>query len=185
VPMLSFSQARFPLAASAVQRKPGGGRRHDLTLTSGHALTLGGMPEVDASLSIGEVAERTGLSVHTLRFYEREGMLTQPVRRGPGGRRVYDEWDVEWLTMCTRLRASGMPLTAIRRYAELIRQGAGNESERLAVLREHQQRIVAQIVELTACLDLISYKVRVYEDHLAEGTAHHLWTSRTEAEEQV
>jgi DNA-binding transcriptional MerR regulator len=83
------------------------------------------MPEVTTSLSIGQVAERTGLSVHTLRFYEREGILTDPVRRGLNGHRLYSEDDVEWLSICTRFRASGMPLTAIRRYVDLVRQGPG------------------------------------------------------------
>lgn len=120
------------------------------------------------TLSIGQVAERTGLSVHTLRFYEREGILASPVRRGPGGRRVYDEDDVYWLNLCVILRTSGMPVPAIRRYTELVRQGAGNERERLALLREHQDRVTAQMAELTKCLDLITYKVHVYEDAIAE-----------------
>ncbi len=134
------------------------------------------MPEIAPGLSIGQVAERTGLSVHALRFYEREGMLAHPVRRGPGGRRVYGEQDVEWLAVCTRLRDSGMPLAAIRRYAELVRQGPGNERDRLTLLRQHQQHVTSRIGQLTECLDLISYKVRVYEDHLAQGTASQLWT---------
>ena len=130
---------------------------------------LDGMSEAATSLSIGQVAERTGLSVHALRFYEREGILANPVRRGPGGRRFYDEDDVEWLNLCIILRASGMPLPAIRRYTELVREGDGNEKERLTLLRGHQQQVNAQIAELTKSLDLINFKVGVYEDILAEG----------------
>src|ERR1700736_2158234 len=100
------------------------------------------MAEGAPSLSIGEVAERTGLSVHALRFYEREGIFANPVRRGPGGRRVYSEDDVEWLTLCIILRASGMPLPAIRRYTDLVRQGAGNEEQRLTLLREHHEQVI-------------------------------------------
>jgi DNA-binding transcriptional MerR regulator len=135
------------------------------------------MPEIAPGLSIGQVAERTGLSVHALRFYEREGILAHPVRRGPGGRRVYSEQDAEWLAVCTSLRASGMPLAAIRRYAHLVRQGSGNEKDRLTLLRQHQQHVTSRIAQLTECLDLISYKVRVYEDHLAQGTAGQLWSA--------
>jgi DNA-binding transcriptional MerR regulator len=135
------------------------------------------MSEVAMSLSIGQVAERTGLSVHALRFYERAGVLASPVRRGPGGRRIYDEWDLEWLTLCTRLRASGMPLDAIRRYADLVRQGAGNEEGRLTLLRQHQERVTAQISELSACLELIGYKVRLYEERLAQDSADPLLES--------
>jgi DNA-binding transcriptional MerR regulator len=131
----------------------------------------------EVALSIGQVAEQTGLSVHALRFYERAGILANPVRRGSGGRRAYSEDDVEWLDICIKLRASGMPLTAIRRYADLVRQGPGNEKDRLTLLRDHQEHVITQIHELTKCLDLISYKVGVYEESLAQGTADRLWTA--------
>jgi DNA-binding transcriptional MerR regulator len=117
-------------------------------------------------LSIGEVAERTGLSVHTLRFYERQGLLASPIQRDLGGRRVYRQDDVDWLTVCVILRASGMPLPAMRRYTDLVRAGAGNEPERLALLREHRERVVDQMNQLRKCLDLINFKVGVYEDVL-------------------
>ncbi|WP_326819564.1 MerR family transcriptional regulator [Streptosporangium sp. NBC_01639] len=132
------------------------------------------MPEVEQDLSIGQVAERTGLSVHTLRFYEREGILANPVSRGPGGRRCYSEDDVEWLRLCILLRASGMPLPAIRQYTDLVRRGSGTEEERLALLRRHQEHVNAQIDRLTQCLDLIAFKVRVYEDHLEHGPVEHM-----------
>jgi DNA-binding transcriptional MerR regulator len=134
------------------------------------------MPEGTPELSIGQVVERTGLSVHTLRFYEREGLLIGPVRRNSSGRRVYREQDVEWLANCTKFRASGMPLATIRRFAELVRSGPGNEAARLDLLRRHQQQVVGRIRELTECLDLISHKVEVYEEHLSNGTARGLWS---------
>jgi|SRR5690606_4580076 len=128
------------------------------------------------TLSIGEVAERTGLSVHALRFYEREGLFVGPVRRDSSGRRVYTEDDLEWIILCTKFRASGMPLTAIREYVDLVRAGPGNEKERLDLLRAHQEAVTAQIAELTESLRMITHKVNVYEAHLAEGTADRLWT---------
>jgi DNA-binding transcriptional MerR regulator len=130
---------------------------------------LARMSEVAPSLSIGQVAERTGLSVHALRFYEREGIFANPVRRAPGGRRLYTEDDVDWLTVCIILRASGMPIPVIRRYTELVRQGTGNEKERLGIMHTHHDRVKAQIARLTECLDLISFKVGVYEDIVADG----------------
>ncbi|HLU71560.1 MAG TPA: MerR family transcriptional regulator [Nonomuraea sp.] len=117
-------------------------------------------------LTIGEIAERTGLSVHTLRFYEREGVLVRPVARDAGGRRLYTEGDVDWLETCVLLRASGMPLPDIRRYAELIRQGAGTTRERLELMRAHRDRVLVRIEELNRALDLITFKVGVYEDRL-------------------
>jgi DNA-binding transcriptional MerR regulator len=126
------------------------------------------MSEAVPELSIGQVAVRTGLSVHALRFYEREGIFVGTVRRGPDGRRLYTEDDIGWLTVCIVLRASGMPIPVIRRYTELVREGTGNEKERLAIMRGHREEVTAQIARLTESLDLINYKVAIYEDHLAE-----------------
>ncbi|HET6296567.1 MAG TPA: MerR family transcriptional regulator [Kribbella sp.] len=126
-------------------------------------------------LSIGQVAERTGLSVHALRFYEREGILADPVRRESNGRRIYTEDDVDWLQMCVRFRSSGMPLETIRRYTDLVRQGPGNERDRLALLQSHQQHIRTQLEELTECLNVITYKVDYYSEAVASGTAEGLW----------
>lgn len=131
--------------------------------------------------SIGEVAERTGLSVHTLRFYEAEGILVDTVEREAGGRRRYRDDDIEWLMICTNLRASGMPIPEIRRYADLVRQGRGNEAERLEIMRLHRAEVTAQIARLTACLDLISYKVAIYEDRLNNGATGRLWVEECAA----
>lgn len=137
-----------------------------------------------AGLSIGEVAERTGLSVHALRFYEREGIFANPVRRDLNGHRIYTEEDLEWLDTCSSLRASGMPLAGIRRYAELVRQGSGNEKERLSLLRQHRELVNRQIAELGRCLDLISWKVRAYEDRLAQGTASDVGRTPSESDNE-
>jgi DNA-binding transcriptional MerR regulator len=125
----------------------------------------------EPALSIGDVARETGLSVHALRFYEREGALISQPTRGTGGHRRYTAQDVHWLRICTKLRASGMPLASIRRLAELGREGPGNEQERLALLREHQRRVEHQLAELEECLRVINRKVGVYEQHLADGSA--------------
>ncbi|MFF9428463.1 MerR family transcriptional regulator [Streptomyces sp. NPDC004288] len=130
-------------------------------------------------MSIGEVAERTGLSVHALRFYEREGLLVGPVRRTSGGRRRYTTVDVEWLQICVRLRESGMPLADLKRFAELVRQGQGNEAERLRLLDAHRQRVEEQIQALEECRSLITWKVAVYAEHLARGEAEGLWAPTT------
>lgn len=129
------------------------------------------MAEITTSLGIGQVAEQTGLSVHALRFYEREGLFVHPVQRGPGGRRVYSKDDVDWLTVCIILRASGMPLPMLRRYADLVREGSGNEGERLSLMREHSEHVTTQIGRLTESLDLIRFKVGVYEDLVDRGSA--------------
>ncbi|WP_433317362.1 MerR family transcriptional regulator [Micromonospora sp. CA-269861] len=129
----------------------------------------------DRGLSIGQVAQRTGLSVHTLRLYEREGLLASEVRRDGSGRRVYSAWDVEWLANCVKFRATGMPLATIGRLAQLVREGSGNEAERLTLLREHQFRITEQLTRLHDCLELINVKVASYEHHLAVGASGDPW----------
>jgi len=85
------------------------------------------------------------------------------------------ERDLEWLDLCIKLRSSGMPLAAIRRYAELVREGPGNEKERLDILRQHQQRVTAQIAALTMCLQMISFKVNLYQNSLTADTSDPIW----------
>ncbi|QIB46825.1 MerR family transcriptional regulator [Streptomyces aureoverticillatus] len=128
-----------------------------------------------AGLSIGEVADATGLSVHALRFFEREELFLRPIPRTGGGRRVYAAADVEWLALCNRLRASGMPIAELKRFAGLVRSGPGNEAERLALLQEHERAVRARIEELDASLEIIHGKVLAYEKHVREGTAAGVW----------
>ena len=113
-------------------------------------------------LSIAEVAERTGLTAHTLRYYERDGLMLGVGRNG-SGHRAYTEGDLGWITLITRLRSTGMPIREIRRYAEMVRSGAGNESARLALLRAHRDRVRAQLAETAAHLEAIEFKVDYYE----------------------
>jgi DNA-binding transcriptional MerR regulator len=134
---------------------------------------------LEQELSIGDVARRTGLSVHALRFYEREGlMLTQHVARGTSGHRRYSEQDVYWLQICIKLRRSEMPLAKIRELAELVREGPGNEEQRLELLREQQRRVEEQLAELEECLRIITRKVGVYEQHLADGSGQDLLAAK-------
>jgi DNA-binding transcriptional MerR regulator len=127
------------------------------------------------AMTIGQVAQRTGLSVHTLRLYERAGVLAGDVGRDTAGRRVYQPWDVEWLRNCVLFRATGMPLATIAQLARLVREGPGNEHERLALLRAHQHRIAQQLAQLRACQDLIDNKVTAYEAHLAAQAPGDPW----------
>lgn len=128
-----------------------------------------------AGLSIAEAARRTGVSAHTLRYYERAGLVVSPVDRTAGGRRRYQQLDLDWITVCTKLRATGMPIKAIRRYAELISAGTGNEQERLALMQAHRAEVTAKLAELQENLKLIDHKISVYRGRLAAGDADQLW----------
>ena len=135
-----------------------------------------------AGLSIAEAARRTGVSVHTLRYYERAGLVVTPVDRTHGGRRRYRQLDLKWIKICTKLRATGMPIKSIRRYAELVSAGPGNEKERLDLLENHRAEVLAKLAELQENLELIDHKIDVYRGHLAAGDADQLWAPNYRAE---
>jgi DNA-binding transcriptional MerR regulator len=128
-----------------------------------------------AGLSIAEAARRTGVSVHTLRYYERAGLVVTPVDRTHSGRRRYQQQDLNWITVCTRMRATGMPIKTIRRYAQLVSAGPGNEQERLALMETHRADVTAKLTELQENLKLIDHKIDVYRGRLAAGDADRLW----------
>ncbi|MER7794406.1 MerR family transcriptional regulator [Streptomyces sp. NPDC097640] len=126
-------------------------------------------------VSIAEGARRTGVSVHTLRYYERAGLVISPVDRTSGGRRRYRELDLKWIVICTKLRATGMPIRGIRQYAELVAAGPGNEAERLALLEAHRADVLAKLAETQENLKIIDRKIDVYRGSLAAGDADRLW----------
>jgi len=132
-------------------------------------------PDPQAGLSIAEAARRTGVSVHTLRYYERAGLVVTAVDRTTSGRRRYHQLDLDWIVICTRLRATGMPIRTIRRYAELVSAGPGNEQERLVLLEAHRAEVTARLARTREHLKLIDHKIDVYRGRLAAGDADRLW----------
>jgi DNA-binding transcriptional MerR regulator len=133
-------------------------------------------------LSIAEAARRTGVSVHTLRYYERAGLVVSTVDRTAGGRRRYQQLDLDWITICTRLRATGMPIKTIRRYAQLVSAGPGNEQERLSLLEAHRTDVIAKLAEVQENLTLIDHKIDVYRGRLVAGDADQLWAPNRRAD---
>lgn len=113
------------------------------------------------TLTIQEVADKTGLSAHTLRYYERIGLL-EPVARAGSGHRRYDEHDLEWVVLLTRLRATGMPIAEMQRFATLVRQGNISISERCILLEAHRRRLEADLHEIQATLTLLDGKLEHY-----------------------
>jgi len=123
------------------------------------ALTVG------TDMTVAEAANETGVSAHTLRYYERAGLLP-PVERNGSGHRRFTVEDVEWVVMITRLRSTGMPIRLIREYAELVWAGEGNERERLAILEAHGEQVVERLAEIERNLELVDYKIGLYRDRL-------------------
>lgn len=121
-------------------------------------------------LTIAEAAERLGLTPDTLRYYEKDGLLLAPVPRAASGHRRYGPDELRWVELVTRLRSTGMAIRDVRRYADLVRAGAGNEAERLELLREHRRTVLAQLAEVQAHLGAIDYKIGLYTDTI-EGAA--------------
>ena len=122
--------------------------------------------ETSTELTIAEAAAEAGVSVHTLRYYERAGLLT-PIERNGSGHRRFSPEDLEWIVVCTRLRATGMPIRRIRQYADLVRAGDGNEAERLALLEAHREEVRERLREVRRHLELIDYKIDLYTERLA------------------
>lgn len=124
------------------------------------------------AMSISDVAERTGLTTHTLRYYEREGLMLTPVGRASSTHRRYTEADVTWVTFLTKLRSTAMPIATMREYVVLARQGERTEAERLELLLRHRIAVVRQLEEMTASLAAIDYKIDLYRRNagrVAEG----------------
>jgi DNA-binding transcriptional MerR regulator len=94
-------------------------------------------------LPIAEVAQRTGLSKDTLRYYEKAG-LVEAVERSSGGQRRYATADLDWLAFLLRLRATGMPIADMQRFAELRKQGDASIAERLALLSRHLATVLLE-----------------------------------------
>jgi len=117
---------------------------------------------LELGLTIADAARASGVSVHTLRYYERAGLIGD-VDRASSGHRRYSEADMAWVETIRCLRATGMPIARIRRYAELVWTG-GNERERLALLEEHREAVRAQLAEVQGHLAFVERKIATYEE---------------------
>jgi DNA-binding transcriptional MerR regulator len=119
-------------------------------------------------ITIEDAAARTGLSRHTLRYYERIGLLG-PVARSESGHRRYTEEDLGWIEFLTLLRETGMPIRDMHRFVELTRAGDATIAERVGLLRGHRDELIAQLDLLRRHLRAIERKIGVYTEMLAES----------------
>jgi DNA-binding transcriptional MerR regulator len=122
---------------------------------------------IAGGLGISDAARVTGVSAHTLRYYERAGLMLDRVGRASSSHRRYSDDEIRWVVLLTKLRSTGMPIRRMREYADLVRDGDGNEAERLALLEAHRAAVLEQLEAMRSNLEAIDYKIALYRDRLA------------------
>jgi DNA-binding transcriptional MerR regulator len=115
----------------------------------------------DSGFTIRSMAERCGMTAHTLRYYERVGLI-QPVGRARNGHRRYTEADAAWLNFLHCMRATNMPIREMQRYAALREIGDETSEQRRKLLEDHQATIAAQIEALQKAHGLLTHKITNY-----------------------
>ncbi|MEM9008784.1 MAG: MerR family transcriptional regulator [Cyanobacteria bacterium P01_F01_bin.86] len=118
---------------------------------------------MEQELTIQQVAAATGLSVHTLRYYERCDLIA-PIHRAHNGHRRYSAQDIRWIQFLTKLRMTGMPIRQLQQYAALLRQQPDALQERRAILENHRQTVIEHLQQLQENLAVIDWKIQHYKD---------------------
>jgi len=113
--------------------------------------------------SIAEVAEKTHLTPHTLRYYEKEGLLPF-VDRSDSGNRDFKDKDLEWLELICCLKNTGMPIKQIKEYIQLCLKGDNTIDVRREIFITHREEVINQIAELQKNLDKINFKISLYDN---------------------
>jgi MerR family transcriptional regulator, aldehyde-responsive regulator len=116
-------------------------------------------------MKIAEVSERYGISSDTLRYYERIGLIP-PVNRNESGIRNYIESDVRRVEFIKCMRSAGLPIEALIEYIRLVQQGDQTIEARKEILKQQREQLLAKMAEIQKTLDLMDYKIGVYEDAL-------------------
>ncbi len=115
--------------------------------------------------TIQDVCRKTGLSAHTLRYYEKEGLLTN-IGRSSGGFRQYSDEDLEGLGLICCLKNTGMSLHEIARFVQLTHEGEHTLEERVEMLRKHRENVVDRMSEMQRYLDKVTWKLNFFSEKL-------------------
>ena len=115
--------------------------------------------------SIQDVSKKTGLSSHTLRYYEKEGLISG-VERSPGGFRQYTDEDLEALGLICCLKNTGMSIQEIARFVQLTREGEHTLEERVELLRSHREKVMERIAEMQKHLEKVTWKLNFFSEKL-------------------
>ncbi|SHK95801.1 MerR family transcriptional regulator [Fibrobacter sp. UWEL] len=119
--------------------------------------------------SIGEVTEKTGLSAHTLRYYEKEGLLPF-VTKSSSGIRVYADTDLQWLSMIECLKKSGLQIKEIRQYIDWYRKGDSTLKQRLDLFVKRRKAVEEEMERLNVVLNKVRFKEALYAEALKLGS---------------
>ena len=114
-------------------------------------------------MKIAEVSERYGFSLDTLRYYERIGLIP-PINRNKSGIREYSEIDLKRLEFIKCMRSAGLPVEVLTEYIKLVQQGDQTIEARKEILKEQREQLLSKIEELQKILNLLDYKIAVYEN---------------------
>jgi DNA-binding transcriptional MerR regulator len=114
-------------------------------------------------MRISEVSEKCGVSLDTLRYYERIGLLP-PVNRKDGGIRDYGEIDVKRIEFIKCMRSVGLPIEVLIEYFKLVQQGGRTIEARKEILIDQRAQLAAKMEEMQKTLDFLDYKISVYDD---------------------
>jgi DNA-binding transcriptional MerR regulator len=112
-------------------------------------------------LSIQAISNLTGITAHTLRYYEKNGLI-HAIARGSNGRRQYSANDLAWIRFLVRLRTTGMTIRQMQQIAELRRQGSATTKDRRILLEAHKKKLADQIEMLQEHYEVINEKIEIY-----------------------
>ncbi len=132
--------------------------------------------------SIGQAAEKTGLSPHTLRYYEKEGLLPF-LQKSASGLRVFSQNDLNWLAMIECLKETGMPIKGIKQYIDWFIEGDNTLPQRLDMFKLQEKKIKEQLMQLQKNLDKIRYKIKLYTEAVRVGSLEKAHQNKEIAEE--
>ena len=119
--------------------------------------------------SISEASSELGVTPHSLRYYEKEGIITPG--RSPSGVREYTESHMKWLKFVLKLRETQMPISTIKKYTALFLEGDNTMAERLSLLEEHQRNLQGQLQTLSSTNEMLNNKIGSYKRVMAEHTS--------------
>lgn len=121
------------------------------------------------SYTIGQAAERMGVSIPTLRYYDKEGLLPF-LKKGKNGNRIFEDKDIDWLAVINCMKNAGTPIKEIRHYITLCMRGDDTLRERLDVFKRRKQAVLQQMDDLKRLMKTIDHKIWYYEKAIEAGT---------------